>query len=322
MDEINKPKVVVSRCLGFSACRYNGDTVSNKFVSNLKDYVEYNTVCPEVGIGLGVPRDSVRLVSKEYKITLYQPKTGNTYTKEMEDYSLEFLDSLKDVDGFILKGRSPTCGIKDVKIYLGKEKSSGSTKGAGIFAREVIKRYPYLAIEEEGRLTNFRIREHFLTKLYIMFKFRQVKEIKSMANLVKFQSDNKYLLMAYNQKEQKVLGRIVANHDKKSFDEIIEEYREHLGYSFRTLPRYTNYINTLMHIFGYFSDNLSSNEKVFILGTFDKYKDSKVPLSVPMNLLRSYVIKYEQSYLLDQTIWQPYPEELVDISDTGKIDNL
>lgn len=322
MEKLCKPQVMVSRCLGFSACRYNGQTIQNKFVNKLKDYVEYTTVCPEVEIGLGIPRDPIRLVSEKDEILLYQPTTGKEYTKEMTDYSLNFLDSLKDVDGFILKGRSPSCGMKDVKVYLGKEKAVGSTKGSGIFASLVMKKYPYLAIEEEGRLTNFRIREHFLTKLYIMFKLRQVKESKSMSELVKFQSDNKYLLMAYHQKEQKLLGRIVANHDKKPFDEIIDEYRDHLGNAFARLPRHTNYINALMHIFGYFSDNLSSKEKDFVLGTLDKYKEGKIPLSVPINLLRSYVIKYEQVYLLEQSIWAPYPEDLVDISDTGKVDNL
>lgn len=322
MQKIDKPQVVVSRCLGFSNCRYNGQTIPDKFVNKLKDYVEYKTVCPEVEIGLGVPRDTIRLVSEKEEILLYQPASGKVYTKEMKDYCVDFLDSLKDVDGFILKGRSPSCGIKDVKVYLGKEKAVGSIKGVGIFASHIIEKYPYLAIEEEGRLTNFRIREHFLTKLYIMFKFRQIEKAKSMADIVKFQSDNKYLLMAYNQKEQNLLGRIVANHDKKPFDALIDEYRNHLGGCFVRIPRYGNYINVLMHIFGYFSENLSSKEKSFVLGTFDKYKKGNIPLCVPVNILRSYVIKYEQSYLLEQSIWSPYPEDLMDINDTGKMDNL
>lgn len=322
MKIIDKPKVIVSRCLGFSACRYNGQTVPDKFVNKLKDYVEFNTVCPEVEIGLGVPRDPIRLVSDKDEVVVYQPASGTEYTKEMNDYSSGILNSLKNVDGFILKKRSPSCGIKDVKMYLGKEKSAMSTKGIGIFAEQAMKKFPYLAIEEEGRLTNFRIREHFLTQLYIMFRFRHVEATKSMAELVKFQSDNKYLLMANNQKEQKLLGRIVANHDKRPLEALIEDYRDHLGAAFVRLPRYSNYINALLHIFGYFSKNLSLNEKNFILGIFDKFKNGMIPLSVPMNLLRSYVIKYEQSYLLEQSIWDPYPEDLMDISDTGRMGNL
>lgn len=293
MQNVDKPQVVVSRCLGFSPCRYNGQTIPDKFVHSLREYVEYTTVCPEVEIGLGVPRDTIRLVAEKDEIILYQPASDKVYTKQMEVYTLAYLGDLNDVDGFILKGRSPSCGIKDVKVYLGKEKAVGTIKGMGIFASQVMKKYPYLAIEEEGRLTNFRVREHFLTKLYIMFKFRQVKKAKSMAQIVKFQSDNKYLLMAYNQKEQKLLGNIVANHDKRPIDEIIDDYKNHLGYAFARIPRFSNYINSLMHILGYFSEELSSNEKSFVLGTFEKYKKGKMPLSVPINLLRSYAIKYE-----------------------------
>lgn len=318
MEKVSKPQVVVSKCLGFADCRYNGQGTSDKFVSKLKDYVEFKIVCPEMEIGLGVPRDPIRLVSENDEIILYQPSSGKEYTEEMKKYSLDLLNSLDAVDGFILKGRSPSCGIKDVKIYLGKQKAVGSTKGAGVFAAIAMEKYPYLAVEEEGRLTNFRIREHFLIKLYTMFNFRKVQESKSMAELVKFQSDNKYLLMAYHQREQKLLGRIVANHEKRLFDEVIEDYRNHLAVAFARVPRCSNYVNALMHIFGYFSENLSSKEKEFVLGTFERYRNGNIPLSVPINLLRSYAIKYEQEYLLDQTIWEPYPEELMDISDTGK----
>ena len=313
-----KPTVVVSRCLGFAKCRYNGDVIRDKFVEKLKDYVNIITPCPEVEIGLGVPRKPIRLVMEGDKLDLYQPFTGKVCTEEMKDYSLNFLDSLEDVHGFILKGRSPSCGPKDVKIYIGKEKATGSIKGEGIFASYILERYPYLPVEEEGRLTNYSIREHFLTKLYTFFKFQEVKDSNSMKELVKFHFDNKYLLLSYNQTQLKNLGKIVANHDKKPFYQIVEEYKYHLGLAFARLPRKSNYINTFMHIFGYFSQSMTSKEKEFVLDRFEKYREDKVHLSVITNLLKTYAIKYEKEYLLDQTIWSTYPEELLDISDSGK----
>lgn len=318
MGKNEKPTIVISRCLGFCKCRYNGDVVNDRFVQKLKEHVNYITVCPEVDIGLGIPRDPVRLVLENEAIELYQPVTGKIYTKEMDDYSKNFFQSLGQIHGFILKGRSPSCGIKDVKVYLGKEKAVGSIKGVGLFASHAIKNYPYLPIEEEGRLMNYAIREHFLTKLYTFFRFQEVKDSNSMKELVKFHSDNKYLLLAYNQSQLKKLGIIVANHEKKSFKEIIEEYEFHLGLAFARLPRKNNYINTFMHIFGYFSDDLTRGEKEFILDRFHKYKEEKIHMSVVLNLLRTYAIKYNQRYILDQTIWSAYPEELLDISDTGK----
>ena len=322
MEKELRPQVVVSKCMGFDACRYNGQTLPDKFVEKLKDYVDYHPVCAEVEIGLGVPRNPIRLVMENEQLVLYQPASDTEYTGEMIAFSDAFFDSLKAVDGFILKGRSPSCGTKDVKVYLGKAKTTGSIKGQGIFAGQVFKRYPYLAIEEEGRLTNFRIREHFLAKLYTLCRYRQVEKAKTMAALVKFQAQNKYLLMAYSQKEQKELGRIVANHDKLPLEQVFSSYKAHLGIAFLRIPRYSNYINVMLHIFGYFSEYLSSGEKNFVLDSFEKYKSGKIPLSVPINVLKSYVIKYNDPYLLEQTIWAPFPEELMDISDSGKMEDL
>lgn len=318
MEDCNKPQLVVSRCLGFSECRYNGQSYNDKFVDKLKEYVEYKTVCPEVEIGLGVPRDSLRLIKDKEKIILLQPTTAKEFTEDMEKYSQRFLDSIRRIDGFILKGKSPSCGIKDVKIYLGRDKAVGTIKGSGIFATNVMDKYPYLAIEEEGRLKNLKIREHFLTKVYTMYEFRKVMESESIGELLKFHLQNKYLFMAYNQKEQKIMGRIIENNENKTTKEIMNEYREHLGLTFTRLPRYTSYINTLMKIFVHFSQNISTKEKEFILSNFNKYREEKIHLSVLVNLIRSYVIKSQEEDLLNQSIWTPYPEGLLDISDSGK----
>ena len=314
----NKPTVVVSRCLEFCKCRYNGDVISDTFVRGLEKHVNYVTVCPEVEIGLGVPRNPVRLVIDKDKLELYQPATEKTYTREMESYSEAFFASLGTVHGFILKGRSPSCGIKDVKVYLNKQKATGSTKGIGVFAQYALNLYPNLPIEEEGRLTNLAIREHFLTRLYTFFRFQKVKASNSMKEMVRFHSEHKYLLLAYNQHQSRVLGKIVANHEKISFTELAEAYELHLGLAFARMPNRNNYLNTFLHIFGFFSSELSKKEKDFILDRFEKYRENKIHLSVVINLLRTYVIKYNQDYLLDQVMWTAYPEELLDISDSGK----
>ncbi|OPJ60974.1 YbgA family protein [Clostridium oryzae] len=318
MDYYGKPVVVISSCLGFKPCRYNGQMLKDKFVDELRNFIDFVDICPETQIGLEIPRQPIRLISEQNNIIVYEPKSQKEYTKEMLIFSDDFLKKLSKVDGFILKGRSPSCGIKDVKIYLNREKGAACFKGRGVFADRVITKYTYLAIEEEGRLTNFRIREHFLTKLYIMYRFRMVTESGSIAQLVNFQANNKYLLMAYHQREQKLLERIVAQYDKQPFNKVIDEYREHLKIAFARLPRSANIINSLTHIMEHFSDNLSSKEKEFILDSFNKYKDEKFPLSVPINILKTYAIKYEKQYLINQTIWCPYPEELMSISDTDK----
>jgi uncharacterized protein YbgA (DUF1722 family)/uncharacterized protein YbbK (DUF523 family) len=313
-----KPTIVVSRCLGFYNCRYNGDVLSSDFVELLKPYVNYITACPEVEIGLGVPRNPVRLVNRDGLIELYQPAEDRTYTQEMNQYSERFFNSVGNIHGFILKGRSPSCGIKDVKIYTSTEKSSSSQKGVGIFAAHAITRYPNLPIEEEGRLTNYAIREHFLTKLYTMFRFQTVKQSRSIKELVRFHSEYKFLLMAYHQHQLQQLGKIVANHENLTIDEVLVQYELHLGLAMLKAPSRSNCVNAFMHIFGYFSDTLSEKEKSFLLDRLQKYRAGKVHISAILNVMRAYAIQCNLDYLLNQAIWLPYPEELLDISDSGK----
>ena len=318
LTDLKKPTVVVSRCLGFCKCRYNGDVLSSDFVELLKPHVNYITACPEVEIGLGVPRNPVRLVRRNGAIELYQPAEDRVYTEEMNQYSERFFDYAGSIHGLILKGRSPSCGIKDVKIFASTEKSSSTQKGVGIFATHAIARYPNLPIEEEGRLTNYVIREHFLTKLYTMFRFQAVKQSGSMKELVRFHSEYKFLLMAYNQTQLRLLGKIAANQEKLQTKEIMALYEQHLGLALSRPPSRSNYINAFMHIFGFFSDTLSEKERSFLLDRLQKYREDRVHISAIQNVMRAYAIQCNLDYLLNQAIWLPYPEELLDISDSGK----
>ena len=137
----SKPVIVVSNCLGFCNCRYDGQVINDRFVKALESYVDYIKVCPEVDIGLGVPRDSVKLVKVDGKAELYQPGQDRYVTKEMDEYSEKILSSLDHADGFILKGRSPSCGIKDVKYYQSMVKGASSVKGVGRFAERCLKNF-------------------------------------------------------------------------------------------------------------------------------------------------------------------------------------
>ena len=316
MQTFAKPIVVASKCLEFAACRFNGQTISDAFVRSLRDYVDFITVCPEVEIGLGAPREPVRVVSKADQKTLFQPATCKDFTSKMENFSRAFLGSLDPVDGFILKGRSPSCGPKGVRIY--SEKGSLLANGSGFFGQAVVDKFPGLAAEEEGRLRNFRIREHFLTKLFTLARFREVKCSNSMNALVDFQADNKLVFMTYNQKTMRAMGRIVANPQKRAFHELIPEYEAELKKTFARMPKIGSNINVLLHAFGYFSKRLSKEEKAFFLDLLEKYRELKSPLSAVLSVLNSWIARFDQKYLARQTFFEPYPEALREISDSGK----
>lgn len=321
MLDIDKPTILISKCIEGEACRYDGSIIKDSFISKLKSYVNIIEVCPEVGIGLSTPRDSLRLIGNGSKINLVCSKTGEDLTEKMINFSNDFFRNIdkSKIQGVILKGRSPSCGIKDVKLYnsIGKA-STINRNNSGIFAQRLMMEFGEIPIEDEGRLTNYNIREKFLTWLYANFNYIKVEEVKSVNELVKFQSQYKYLLMAYSPSRQKELGKIVGSATKTNISDTIKEYKEVLSKTLATTPRTMRNVNMLLHLLGYFSKDLSKEEKAFFLDTLEKYQNKKVPFSLPLTIIKSWAIRFNNEYLLEQKIFESFPIELVDVTDSGK----
>lgn len=318
MRTFQQPRLLISRCIEFDACRWNGLMIASDIVKLLKPHVVFVPVCPEVEIGLGVPREPIRLVRTDDGLQLYQPATDSYWTRAMETFGVRFLEALPPLDGAILKGRSPSCGIKDVKVYPADPKGMPRKEGSGLFAAAVMARWPHLAVEDEGRLTNYVIREHFLTRIFTLAAFREVKKQRSMGALVEFHAQNKLLLMAYREAHLRALGRIVAHHEHKPLPAVLDAYEEMLQQALARPPRRTTSINVLMHALGYFSEGLLSAEKAFFLECLEDYRRGRVPLSVPISILRSWIVRFDQEYLREQSFFEPYPQELIQITDSGK----
>ncbi|MBS3811396.1 MAG: DUF523 and DUF1722 domain-containing protein [Halanaerobiales bacterium] len=316
--EFVRPKIVISKCLGFAACYYSGQIFNIKFIDKLGEFVEFKPVCPELEIGLGVPRPTIRIVKDKEEIRLIQPKTKEDLTKKMNDFSEKFLNKFDYIDGFIFKSRSPSCGFKDIKVYPSLNGMVINKEGVGLFAKKAMNVYPKAVVESEGRLNNLRLREHFLSKLYTLAEFRTIENNKSMQDLVKYHTRHKYLFMAYNQNILNELGNITANHANKKEQEVYSLYEKKLQEIFLKPPTYKSIINVLSHIYGYFKNKLSKNEKKFFIDIVEKYRDNKVNLAVPIHLLRAWIIEYDVSYLKEQSFINPFPKELVDLTDSGK----
>jgi uncharacterized protein YbgA (DUF1722 family)/uncharacterized protein YbbK (DUF523 family) len=302
-----KPVVVCSRCLGFENCRYNGQMLNEPIAEALKPLVEFVVPCPEKDMGLGVPRHPVRIVQKHGSNRLVQLVTGEDVTAGMEGFIEEFFSRLHGVDGFILKSRSPSCGLFDVKHYPPGEKEPPLGRGSGLFGGEVLARYPGLAVEDEARLGNEKIRDHFLTKLFTLAEFRQVR---GPGELVAFQSRHKLLLMAYSQKEMRELGRIVAHQNETGLERALDDYRSHLTAALAKGPSYRAHVNVLQHAFGYVSRQLSPEERLFFLDSLEMFREDRVPLLTLLKLLTSWVIRFRVEYLRDQSYFSPYPVQL------------
>lgn len=313
-----RPRVVFSRCLGFDHCRYNGGIISEPMLEQLKPSVDIVTVCPEVGIGLGIPRQPIRLVGDEESPRLVQPETGLDVTERMKAFIDRFLAEIEAPDGFILKYASPSCGPREVKLYVNEKRGAASTKTSGMFGGAAAEKFPHCTIEDEGRLKSFDIRQHFLTRLFAMSRFRCARDEGKMRDLVAFHSRHKLLLMAYNQTKMRELGRIVANPGKRPVPDVFSDYAVSLHLALAKAPRRTSAINVLMHGFGYVSDDLQSSEKAFFLGSLGQYRDHRIPLSVATSIMRSWIIRFDVTYLADQLYFEPFPLELVDVLDSGK----
>jgi uncharacterized protein YbgA (DUF1722 family)/uncharacterized protein YbbK (DUF523 family) len=317
MREFTRPLIVVSKCLGFESVRWNGQIIREPFVKKLGQYADYIKVCPEVEIGLGVPRKPVRVVARKGDRRLIQLETEHDLTEKILAFSDRFLSSLSEVDGFLLKSRSPSSGFRDVKVYPNTGKVAAVDRGSGFFGGAVLERFPLHPVEDEGRLNDFKIRESWLTRVFAHADFRNITT-KSMGTLVDFHSRYKLLLMAYSQKYLRELGRVVANHEKKPFDDIVEVYAQRFARALATPPRRPSIINVLMHGLGYFKGELSPAEKGYFLDLLDDYREGVIPLIAVTSVLRSWAVKYRTDYLLNQAFFNPFPAKLFEVRDSGK----
>lgn len=315
MRAFARPRVVVSRCLGFDHCRWNGEMITSEVVRMIAPYVDFLPACAEVEIGLGVPRKPVRIVREQDGDRLVQHETGLDVTGRMERFAASFAGTLREVDGFLLKSRSPSCGIRDAKVYRAGGTGDVLGKTAGVFAAAMAARFPHLPAEDEGRLRNRRIREHFLTRLFTLAAFREVRAGGDLHELAAFHTANKLLLMAYSQKEMRELGRIVANPEREAFPEVAQRYGDHMNAALSRAPRYTANINVLLHALGRFRGGLSPAEKTFFLDTLEQYRLDRVTICPNLTILRGWIVRFGDDYLREQTFFSPFPAELMGVSE-------
>ncbi|GBD39430.1 hypothetical protein HRbin37_01712 [bacterium HR37] len=306
-----KPNIVLSKCINLESVRYNGGIIRDEFVERLGKFVNYIPVCPEMAIGMGVPRPPVTLIkTKNQLVRIVEPKTGKDHTDRMNKFSEEYLNSISEVDGFLLKAKSPSCGVHNTKIFS-PDTGIPIGKGSGLFAQRVIDLFPGLPVEDEMRLKNYWIRRNFLTKIFAFADLRfMLKETRNIKELILFHQRYKYLLMLYNQKGSKTLGQLIANWKSKGFEKTLKEY----GILFRNLfhrkPPIKAHINVLQHIYGHFSDKINRGEKLHFQKLLEKLQNGSLELDAVIEYVKGFVYRFDDEYLKSQAYLSPYPEEL------------
>ncbi len=311
-------KLGISSCLIGNLCRYDGAHSKDAFVYNvLQKYFEIVPYCPEHMI-FGSPRETIRLVKVADEIKVVKSATKEDVTDELEAVSKECALQIAndDICGFILKSKSPTCGMERVKVYQDTN-SMSKKEGVGLFARNIKEMYPYLPLEEEGRLNDPWLKENFLMQIFAYKDFHELlkKDRLAFNDLVEFHTSYKYLIYAKSQEFYKELGSIVANHEKKDLQTVLKEYKESFLKAISEKSTINKTYNVLLHIFGYFKKHITKEEKELLLMTMEEYKDGIVPLITIIKMFNIYIKRYEIEYLQKQKFLNPYPKELALRSD-------
>jgi uncharacterized protein YbgA (DUF1722 family)/uncharacterized protein YbbK (DUF523 family) len=307
-----KIKVGISSCLLGNNVRWNGGHQRDRYlVETLGQFVEWVPVCPEVETGLGIPRETLRLVGDAADPRLVTTRTGIDHTAAMKQWAQKRLEALEkeNLCGFVFKCDSPSSGMVRVKVY--SEKGQPEKKGVGIFARAFMDHFPLIPVEDDGRLHNPAIRENFIEQVFTLKRWRETRARRTcLGNVVDFHTRHKLLLMAHSPKHLKAMGQLVAGAKKQPCRQLQEDYEGLLLEALRLKTTTRKNVNVLQHILGYFKADLSPDEKQELLEVIDHYHRQLIPLVVPLNLLRHFVRKYDQPYLRQQTFLNPHPLEL------------
>lgn len=307
-----KIKVGVSACLLGQRVRYDGGHKRDRFITDtLERYVEYVPVCPEMEYGLGVPRESLRLVGEPDAPRLVTSRTRVDHTQGMLRFARKRVAALREepLCGFIFKSDSPSSGMARVRVY--NNKGMPVRRGVGLFARVFMEQFPLIPVEEEGRLHDAKLRENFIESIFTLKRWREVLEKrKSLGALVDFHTIHKLLLMAHSPKHYRMMGKWVAEGKSHDIRDLYSGYETMLIEAMNKKTTVNKNYNVLQHIMGYFKKTLSQNEKQELLTIFQDYKKGHIPLIVPITLLNHYVRKYEEPYLSRQVYLEPHPIEL------------
>ena len=309
---MEKIKLGISTCLLGENVRYDGGHKLDRFLTDtLGQYVEYVPVCPEVECGLPIPRESMHLEGDPESPRLITSRTKQDMTDRMLSWAnkrvVEF--EKEGLCGFIFKSDSPSSGMERIKVY--NEKGIPVKKGVGMFARIFMEHFPLLPVEDEGRLHDPGLRENFIERIFALKRWRAVLQSKeSRGNVVDFHTKHKLLILSHSPKHYQMMGMLVAKAKALPIKELYQQYQTILMEALRSKTTSKKNSNVLMHMMGYFREQLSSDEKKELLEVIDFYGKSHIPLIVPITLIQHYVRKYEQPYLKEQIYLNPHPLEL------------
>ena len=309
---MDKIPVGVSECLMGRAVRFDGGHKHNLYITEtLAEYFELLPACPEVAIGLGVPRKPVRIIVTDQGARVRGVENpGLDVTDALAAQAKENAQAWPDLGGYIFMQNSPSCGVFAVKRYDTSGRLLGA-EGRGAYAQKLIELLPLLPVEEAGRLCDLSLRDNFITRVYAYYDWRQSVGTEPTAEkLIHFYSRYKYQVMAHSVASYAAIGKLLSDLSRRPAKDIADEFiRLFMGALSNIAGRKGN-TNTMMHLRGYLRWRLSPADNEELNHLIDAYRQGEVPLSVPLALLKHHLSVLDDPYLQQQTFWSPHPEKL------------
>ena len=308
----SKPKIAISACLMGAEVRYNGGHKESRLCSRvLSDYFDFVPVCPEVAIGLGTPREPIRLIGDpQQPLAVGTVNRALDVTQPLADYGTRMAAELGDICGYILMQKSPSCGMERVKVYQDKGRPAEHS-GRGIYAQAFCAQHPNLPVEEDGRLNDPVLRENFLTRVFAYSAWQDLlQQGLTRRGLIEFHSRYKYLLMAHSPVHYKSLGHLLGSMGKGDPALIGPQYFSELMGALKKCATRGTHTNVLQHLSGYFKQTISADDRQEMQQLIGQYRHGIIPLVVPLTLLKHHLRQHPDPYVAQQVYLQPHPENL------------
>lgn len=296
-----RPRLAVSACLMGEAVRYDGGHKRNAFVAEvLGTHFDLIPVCPEAAIGLGTPREPIRLVKKAGAIHAVGVRHADRdVTTDLGRYGAAMASELDGISGYVFKSGSPSCGMARVKVYEGE--GAPSKEGVGVYARAIMERHPLLPVEEEGRLNDSGLRASFLTRVAVYNRWQHLcTQALTPARLIAFHTAHKFLLLAGNESAYRRLGRLVAGAGSADLDALKPQYIHEVMTALKRPPGRGQHANVLQHLSGWLRRHLDAGDRQELARLIDDYRRGLTPRAVPLALLKHHLRRHPESYLAGQ----------------------
>lgn len=307
---MDKPQIGISSCLLGFEVRYDGGHKRHSYIEQtLGKYFQFRAFCPEVEVGMGIPRPALQLRETDFGVRCVGVKNPDfDATDRLQNLARQQNDWLGGLCGYIFKKDSPSCGLERVKVYRG---DYAQKVGRGIFAGHVKHTFPLLPLEEEGRLGDPLLRENFVRRVYIMQRWRHfVSQGLSVQGLMQFHSSHKLIAMSHEQNQARELGRLVAASTAENLLATAEGYIAGLMACLQQPASRGNHVNVLQHVQGYLKRGLDADDKQELQDSIENYRLGHLPLIVPITLLRHHFRRQPDAFIAQSWYMQPHPAEL------------